>query len=52
MRLPAAGLCCSALLFGFFTYATYDLTNQAVLRNWMTTLSIRRYRVGRVVGCR
>ena len=21
-------------MFGFFTYATYDLTNQATLRNW------------------
>ena len=21
-------------LFGFFTYATYDLSNQATLRNW------------------
>jgi uncharacterized membrane protein len=28
------------LLFGFFTYATYDLTNQAILRNWTTTLSV------------
>lgn len=28
------------LLFGFFTYATYDLTNQTILRNWTTTLSI------------
>jgi uncharacterized membrane protein len=25
--------------FGFFTYATYDLTNQATLRNWTTLLS-------------
>lgn len=29
----------SGMMFGFFTYATYDLTNQAVLRNWTTTLS-------------
>ncbi|WP_167768343.1 DUF2177 family protein [Bradyrhizobium sp. 2TAF36] len=28
------------LLFGFFTYATYDLANQAILRNWITTLSV------------
>ncbi len=27
-------------LFGFFTYGTYDLTNQATLRNWSTTLTI------------
>lgn len=27
-------------LFGFFTYATYDLTNQATVRNWTWTLSL------------
>jgi uncharacterized membrane protein len=27
-------------LFGFFTYATYDLTNQATLRNWTVQLSL------------
>ncbi|MCX7310562.1 MAG: DUF2177 family protein [Hyphomicrobiales bacterium] len=27
-------------LFGFFTYATYDLTNQATLRNWTVQLTI------------
>jgi uncharacterized membrane protein len=27
-------------LFGFFAYATYDLTNQATLRNWPTQLTI------------
>jgi uncharacterized membrane protein len=27
-------------LFGFFTYATYDLTNQATLRNWTMQLTI------------
>jgi uncharacterized membrane protein len=26
-------------LFGFFAYATYDLTSQATVRNWTTTLS-------------
>jgi uncharacterized membrane protein len=26
-------------LFGFFTYATYDLTNQATLRNWTVQLT-------------
>jgi uncharacterized membrane protein len=30
----------SGALFGSVTYATYDLTNQATLRNWSTTLSI------------
>jgi uncharacterized membrane protein len=28
------------LMFGFFTYATYDLTNQATLRNWTNLLTI------------
>ena len=27
-------------LFGFFTYATYDLTNLATLKNWPLTVSI------------
>jgi len=27
-------------LFGFFTYATYDLTNQATLRNWTWQLTL------------
>lgn len=27
-------------LFGLFAYATYDLTNQATLKNWSTTLSL------------
>ena len=27
-------------LFGFFTYATYDITNYATLRNWTLTLTI------------
>ena len=27
-------------LFGFFTYITYDLTNQATLRNWTTQLTL------------
>jgi uncharacterized membrane protein len=26
--------------FGFVAYATYDLTNQATLRNWSTTLTV------------
>jgi uncharacterized membrane protein len=27
-------------LFGFFAYATYDLTSQATLRNWTATLTV------------
>lgn len=27
-------------LFGFFAYATYDLTNLATLKNWSTLLSL------------
>lgn len=27
-------------LFGLFAYATYDLTNLAVIRNWSTSLSL------------
>ncbi len=27
-------------LFGFFTYATYDLTNLATLKNWPLTVSL------------
>jgi uncharacterized membrane protein len=30
----------SGVMFGFFTYATYDLTNQATLWSWSTTLTI------------
>ncbi len=29
----------SGALFGFFTYMTYDLTNQATLKNWTLQLS-------------
>lgn len=35
--LRAAGL---GALFGFFTYATYDLTNLATLRDWPLTITI------------
>lgn len=37
-------------LFGFFTYGTYDLTNQATLRNWSTTLTIADMAWGSVLG--
>jgi uncharacterized membrane protein len=30
----------SGALFGFFTYMTYDLTNQATLRNWTTQITL------------
>jgi uncharacterized membrane protein len=30
----------SGAAYGFFTYMTYDLTNQTTLKNWSTTLSI------------
>jgi len=30
----------SAALFGFFAYATYDLTNLATLKNWPLQLSL------------
>jgi len=29
-----------ALLFGFITYATYDLTNLATLKNWPKSLTV------------
>lgn len=35
--LKVAGM---GALFGFFAYATYDLTNLAVLKNWPVGLSI------------
>ena len=36
--LRAAAL--NGALFGFFAYATYDLTSQATIRNWTTSLSV------------
>lgn len=39
---PNAGLATALLngaIFGFAAYATYDLTNQATLRNWSTLLT-------------
>lgn len=30
----------AGLMFGCFTYATYDLTNHATLRNWTTMLTL------------
>ncbi len=37
-------------LFGFFTYATYDLTNQATLRNWTWQLTIVDVGWGTILG--
>jgi uncharacterized membrane protein len=40
----------SGALFGFFTYGTYDLTNQATLRNWSTKLTITDLTWGTILG--
>lgn len=37
-------------LFGFFSYATYDLTNLATLRNWPLALSVVDIIWGTVLG--
>lgn len=37
-------------LFGLFTYGTYDLTNQATLRNWSTTLTVVDVAWGIILG--
>ena len=37
-------------LLGFFTYMTYDLTNQATLRNWTTQLTLLDTGWGTVLG--
>jgi uncharacterized membrane protein len=37
-------------LFGLFTYGTYDLTNQATLRNWTTSLTLIDMAWGTVLG--
>ncbi len=37
-------------LFGFFTYATYDLTNLATVRSWPLTLTIVDIAWGTVLG--
>ena len=38
--LNLGGLLMMAALFGFFTYATYDLTNWATLKDWPWKLSL------------
>jgi uncharacterized membrane protein len=40
----------SGALFGFFTYATYDLTNQATLRNWTLELTLVDVAWGTLLG--
>ena len=37
-------------LFGFFTYITYDLTNQATLRNWTTQITLLDAGWGTLLG--
>lgn len=37
-------------LFGFFTYATYDLSNYATLRNWTLQLTLIDMAWGTVLG--
>lgn len=37
-------------LFGFMTYATYDLTNLATLKNWTLTITIIDLLWGTVLG--
>ena len=37
-------------LFGFFTYATYDLTNLATLRDWPLSVTIVDMIWGTILG--
>lgn len=37
-------------LFGFFTYATYDLSNYATLRNWTLQLTLVDVAWGTILG--
>jgi uncharacterized membrane protein len=37
-------------LFGFFTYATYDLTNQATLRSWPLSVTVVDIVWGTILG--
>ncbi len=49
-RHGAAWVVVHGALFGFFTYATYDLTNYAVLKNWDLSLTIEDIVWGMVVS--
>jgi uncharacterized membrane protein len=40
----------SGALFGFFTYMTYDLTNQVTLRNWTTQITLLDAGWGTLLG--
>ncbi|MBX9648068.1 MAG: DUF2177 family protein [Xanthobacteraceae bacterium] len=40
----------SGALLGFFSYMTYDLTNQATLRNWTTQLTLVDIGWGTLLG--
>ncbi len=51
--LEAASLartCLFGALFGFFTYATYDLTNLATLRDWPVLVTVVDITWGTVLG--
>lgn len=50
---PGKGLATALLhgaIFGFAAYATYDLTNQATLKNWSTMLTIADLAWGTVLS--
>ena len=50
---PARGMTTALLygaVFGFAAYATYDLTNQATLRNWSTMLTVADLAWGTVLS--
>jgi len=38
-------------MFGFFTYATYDLTNHATLRNWAWQITLLDVAWGSILAC-
>ncbi len=40
VALPLRSVALTGALFGFVTYATYDLTNQALLRDWPYMVTI------------
>jgi len=37
--------------YGFFTYATYDLTNHATLRNWAWQITLLDVAWGSILAC-
>ena len=45
-----ARACLYGALFGFFTYATYDLTNLATLRDWPVLVTVVDIAWGTVLG--